>query len=61
MREIHPLPTASEEIHITVGREKEGISLWFGDLARPEDVQIGIVFPVSDVQQSVPCWTAREP
>ncbi len=61
VREIHPLPTASEEIHITVGREKEGISLWFGDLARPEDVQIGIVFPVSDVQQSVPCWTAREP
>ncbi len=61
LRESHPLPTPSEEIHMTVSREKERISVWFGDLARPDDVQIEIDFPGPDVQQSGPCWVAKEP
>ena len=60
LRESHPLPTANEEIHITVGREKQRISVWFGDFMRPEDVQIGIDFPLPDLKQSGPCWNARE-
>jgi hypothetical protein len=61
LRESHPLPTPSEQIHITVSREKDRVSVWFGDLARPDDVQIGIDFPVPDVLRSGPCWFAREP
>lgn len=61
LRESRPLPTPSEEIHITIDREKERMSVWFGDLVRPDDIQIGIDFPVPDVQQSGPCWVAREP
>ena len=61
LRESHPLPTASEEIHITIDREKERMSVWFGDFVRPDDMQIGIDFPLPDVQQSGPCWVAMEP
>jgi len=60
LRESHPLPTANEEIHITVGREKQRISVWFGDFMGPEDVQIGIDFPLPELPQSAPCWSARE-
>jgi len=60
LRESHPLPTPNEEIHLTVTRDKERIWIWFGDFVRPDDVQIGIDFPVPDVQQSGPCWSARE-
>ena len=61
LRESHPLPTPSEELHITVGREKKRISVRFGDLVLPDDAQIGIDFPFPDVRQSGPCWNAREP
>ena len=61
LRESHPLPTANEEIHITVGRDKERVSVWFGDFVRPDDVQIGIDFPLPDVRHAGPCWVAREP
>jgi hypothetical protein len=61
LRESHPLPMANEEIHITLSREKERISIWFGDLVRPDDVQIEVDFPVPGAQQSGPCWSTREP
>ena len=61
LRESHPLPTATEEIHLTVSRDKDRVSVWFGDFVRPDDEQIGIDFSVPDVQQSRPCWVAREP
>ena len=56
---VTPLPTANEEIHITVGRDKARVSVWFGDFVRPDDVQIGIDFPLPDVRQAGPCWVAR--
>ncbi len=61
LRESRPLPTPSEQIHITVSREKDRVSVWFGDLARPDDVQIGIDFPLTGAERSGPCWFAREP
>lgn len=61
VRENHPFPTPNEAIHITVDRGKDRVSVWFGDLVRPEDIQIGINFPIPDVQQSGPCWSARGP
>jgi hypothetical protein len=61
LRESHPLPTPNEEIHITVSREKDRISAWFGDFVHPGDVQIGIYFPLPNVQQSSRCWSTREP
>jgi len=61
LRGSHPLPTPNEEIHLTVSREKDRVLVWFGELVRPGDVQIGIEFPVADVQQSGSCWVAREP
>jgi len=60
LRESHPLPTPTEEIHITVSREKEGTSVWFGDFVRPDDVQIGIDFPVPSAETRGPCWSTRE-
>ncbi|HME39169.1 MAG TPA: hypothetical protein VKG63_09425 [Steroidobacteraceae bacterium] len=60
-RESHPLPTPNEEIHLTVSSEPEKVSVWFGDFVGSDDVQIGIDFPVPDVQDSTPCWLAREP
>ncbi len=60
LRESHPLPTATEQIHLTVSRDKDRVSVWFGDLARPGDEQIGIDFALPVVPQSAPCWTARE-
>jgi hypothetical protein len=59
-RERHPLPTAQEELHITVDREKMRMAVWFGDLVHPDDVQIGIDFPVPDAQHAGPCWIARQ-
>jgi hypothetical protein len=59
LRESHPLPTATEEIHLTLNRDKDWLSVWFGDFVRPDDEQIGIDFPVSDAKQSGPCWNAR--
>jgi hypothetical protein len=60
LRESHPLPTGNEKLHLTVGREKKMLSVWFGDLVHSDDVQIGIDFPVPDLQKSGPCWSARE-
>jgi hypothetical protein len=60
LRESHPLPTATEEIHLTVSRDKDRVSVWFGDLARPGDEQIDIDFPLPTAPQSGPCWRARE-
>jgi hypothetical protein len=60
LRESHPLPTATEEIHLTLNRDKDRVSVWFGDFVRPDDEQIGIDFPVPDAKQSGPCWSARE-
>ena len=59
LRESHPLPTGTEEIHLTVSRDMDRVSVWFGDFARPDDEQIGIDFPVPDAKQSEPCWSAR--
>jgi hypothetical protein len=59
LRETHPLPTVTEEIHLTVNRDKERVSVWFGDFVRPGDEQIGIDFPVQDSKQSGACWSAR--
>jgi hypothetical protein len=61
LRESHPLPSASEELHITVARESTRISVRFFDLVLPDDVQIGIDFPSPDPRQSGPCWRARGP
>jgi hypothetical protein len=60
LRESHPLPTPTEEIHMTVNREKERISISFGDFARADDVLIDIDFPLPEDQRSGPCWSARE-
>ncbi len=60
LQESHPLPTANEEIHITVNRGEERTSVWFGDFLSPDDVQIGIDFPIPGAQQPGPCWNARE-
>ncbi len=59
LRESHPLPTTTEEIHLTLDRAKDRVSVWFGDFVRPDDEQIGIDFPVPDTKQSGPCWSAR--
>lgn len=60
VREGRPLPTGNEELHITVGREKSKLWVWFGDLMHPGDTQIGIAFPVPGTQ-SGQCWSARQP
>jgi hypothetical protein len=60
LREGHPLPTATEEIHLTVNRDKDRVAIWIGDLLRPGDEQIGIDFPVPDVKPSAACWSAKE-
>lgn len=59
LRESHPLPTATEEIHLTLNRVKDRVSVWFGDFVRPDDEQIGIDFPVPDAKLSGLCWSAR--
>ncbi len=59
LRESHPLPTGTEEIHLTLNRDKGRVSVWFGDLVRPDDEQIGIDFPLPDAEQRGPCWSAK--
>jgi hypothetical protein len=60
LRESHPLPTPTEQIHMTVKREKERISVSFGDFMHAEDVLIAVDFPLVDTQRPGPCWTALE-
>jgi hypothetical protein len=60
LRDGHPLPTGNEELHITVGRDKTMLSVWFGDLMHSDDAQIGIDFPASGSQGAGPCWVVRE-
>jgi metabolite-proton symporter len=59
LRESHPLPGATEEVHLTLYPDKDRVSVWFGDFVRPDDEQIGIDFPVPDAKQSGACWSAR--
>jgi len=61
LRDSHPLPAPSEEIRITISRESNRAWVWFGEFARPGDVQTGIAFPVPDTQPSGRCWSTREP
>lgn len=60
-RKSHPLPGPGEEIQITVSREKDRIWVGFGSFVRSGDEQLGIDFPVTSIQKSGPCWSAREP
>ncbi|MGO9935500.1 MAG: hypothetical protein ACLPV8_27330 [Steroidobacteraceae bacterium] len=58
-RESHPLPSGSKEIHVTVVWSRESETVWFGDIVLPDDIQIGIDFPIEDGNQSARCWSAR--